>query len=299
MSKKVLALYYTQSGQLEEIMDSFTAPMIDAGMQVEKVLIHPEKPFDFPWTSETFFNEMPESVLGIPVKLRPFTLKETAYDLIILGYQPWFLSPSIPTTSLFTDSQFQDVIKNTPVVTVIGARNMWLSSQEKLKKKIDIAGGKRVGNIALVDRNNNSMSAVSILYWMLTGKKEKYLGIFPKPGVSDQDIANAKVFGNTVMQHLQRNDYHTLQRELVAQKAVEVKPNLMFIESKATKLFGLWAKLIIGKKNRKPWVTLFKYYLLVALFIIAPIVVGINGILFRPFFRKQVERKKKYYLELN
>ena len=31
-------------------------------------------------------------------------IKAVKYDLVILGYQPWFLSPSIPTTSLLEDA---------------------------------------------------------------------------------------------------------------------------------------------------------------------------------------------------
>ena len=43
MSKKVLAIYYSQSGQLGEIIDNMTAPLIDAGISVEKVRVKPGK----------------------------------------------------------------------------------------------------------------------------------------------------------------------------------------------------------------------------------------------------------------
>ena len=52
---------------------------------------------------------------------------------------------------------------------------MWISAQERIKKKINEAGGNLVGNIPFVDRNNNSISAVTILYWMLSGKKDRFL----------------------------------------------------------------------------------------------------------------------------
>ena len=138
--KKVLAIYYTQTGQLGEIVDNFTAPFIESGISVEKVRIKPEKDYSFPWTSDRFFNEMPESVLGIPAELASFTLKETSYDLIIFAYQPWFLSPSIPATSILNHPAFKSVLKKTPVVTLIGARNMWLNAQEKVKKMLHESG---------------------------------------------------------------------------------------------------------------------------------------------------------------
>ena len=51
MSKKVLAIYYTQSGQLEEIVNNFTAPFAEAGMRVDKVRFWPKEDFYFPATA--------------------------------------------------------------------------------------------------------------------------------------------------------------------------------------------------------------------------------------------------------
>lgn len=299
MNKKVLAIYYSQSGQLEEILDNFTAPLIAAGVSVEKVHIQPEKPFGFPWTSERFFDAMPESVLGIPVPLAPFEFKEEDYDLVILAYQPWYLSPSIPTTSILVHPKIRSIIANKPVVTLIGSRNMWLNAQEKVKDYLKEANANLVGNIALFDRNNNSISAITILYWMLTGKKDRMWGIFPKPGVAEEDIEQVGNHGATVLERLQEGNWEKLQEQLVAAKAAEVKSNLMFIEHRAKRLFAIWANLIIKRKNRTLWLKIFKYYLVIALFIVAPIVVTINTIFFKPFLQRKIQKKKQYYLAVN
>lgn len=171
MSKKILAIYYTQTGQLGDIVNNFLLPFEGEGFEVEKVCINPVTKFTFPWSSDSFFDAMPESVLSKPTELQPFTIKETKYDLIVLGYQPWFLSPSIPTTSLFENDGFKKVLANTPVVTIIGARNMWINAHERVKDSLKNVGATLVGNIALVDKNTNLVSAVTILYWMLWGKK--------------------------------------------------------------------------------------------------------------------------------
>jgi hypothetical protein len=55
MPKKVLSIYYTQSGQMTEIMDSFTLPLIESGASVEKVVIKPVTDYNFPWTGKRFF----------------------------------------------------------------------------------------------------------------------------------------------------------------------------------------------------------------------------------------------------
>ena len=66
MSKKVLAIYYTQSGQMGEIVDHFTAPLIEAGVSVEKVSVSLSKNYTFPWTADRFFSVMPDCVLDVP-----------------------------------------------------------------------------------------------------------------------------------------------------------------------------------------------------------------------------------------
>ena len=300
MNKKLLIVYYTQSGQLQEIVESFAAPFVrDNGVAVETLRIYPQHDFAFPWTSDRFFDAMPESVNGTPLTLQPLAFKEQSYDLIVIAYQPWFLSPSIPTTSLLHDTTFIKLLANTPVVTLIGARNMWLNAQEKIKKLLTDAGARLVGNIALLDKNSNLISAVTILHWMLTGRKDKKYGIFPIPGVSEKDIQGAHVFGSVVLQHLSQGNLETLQPDLVKTKATEVDSDLMFIEQRAGRLFSIWSGIITKTKNRKAWLVVFKYYLLVALFIVAPIVLLINNILFRPFVGKSIRRKKEYYLGVN
>jgi len=299
MQKKILSIYYSQSGQLGDIVDQFCHTFIAAGHSVEKVRVNPVPAFAFPWTAERFFDAMPESVLGIPALLQPFAFKEDKYDLIIFAYQPWYLSPSTPANAVLQDPLFQSVVKDTPVITLIGARNMWLKAQERVKQSLGKSGAKLVGNIAWVDRNSNLVSGVTILYWMLTGKKDRMWGIFPRPGVADEDIAAAGKFAAVVLPALESGEWKGLQQALVAKDAVEVKTNLMFIEPRATKLFSIWANFISKRRNRKAWLRVFKYYLLVALFIVAPVVLLINNIFFRPFLGKSIAKKKQYYLDVN
>lgn len=296
MSKKILAVYFTQSGQLGDIIDHFTKPLESfPDTVVEKVRIYPAKPFPFPWTSPLFFDAMPESVDGVPTALEPFTFKEAQYDLIILGYQPWFLSPSIPASSLLQHPSFKQLLKNTPVITISGCRNMWINAQEKVKKLLKEAGANLVGNIALVDRHNNYISLVTILYWMLTGKKDRKWGLFPKPGVSDEDIVNSAIFGETVKMHLQKNEWNVLQIRLQEQHAINVKYSLMFIERKAGRIFTIWSKIINKTKKRSALLVAFKYYLLIALCIAAPIILLVDAIFFKPFLGRRIKKQKEYY----
>lgn len=300
MKKNVLAVYFTQTGQLENIVNSFCQAFTNhESIELEKLRIYPGSDYEFPWSGKKFFAAMPDSVLLRPQTLKDFELRYDHYDLVIFAYQPWFLSPSIPATSILKHEKIKGILRDTPVVTLIGARNMWLNSQEKIKGMLNEAGANLIGNVALIDRNNNLASGVSIVYWLIYGKKERYLGIFPKPGVSDADIESSKLFGEMVLEHLLENKENELQQKLVDSGAVTVRDNIMFIEGKAGRLFSIWASFISKRKNKEAWLVVFKYYLFIALFIVSPIVLLVNNIFVRPFTGKSRKRKKKYYLGLN
>ena len=103
MGKKVLAIYYSQSGQLADIV----APADRAAGGRRRLRRRSSgssrcRIIPFPGPPSRFYSVMPDCVLGVTGRLAPLQLKETAYDLIVLGYQAWFLYPSIPVNTLFT-----------------------------------------------------------------------------------------------------------------------------------------------------------------------------------------------------
>lgn len=299
MKKRILVIYYSQSGQLGDILDHLTKPLRESGHALEILQVRPSVPYPFPWKGKSFFAVMPDSVLEVPTTLASFTPQQNKYDLVILGYQAWFLSPSIPVNSILKTPAVTALLKDTPVVTVTGARNMWISAMERIRYMLKEAGAKQVGNIALVDKHHNLISFITIFYWMFKGKKERWLNRFPKPGVSDEDITGSGIFGKTILPHLESGDWQNLQEELVEQKAVIVKYNLMFIESKAKRIFGIWARFIAKRKKRTAWLVAFKYYLLIALFIAAPIILTVDAIFFKPFLSARIKRQKQYYSGVN
>lgn len=290
---KVLYLSYSQSGQLDEIAERFFLPF--SSHKIDRVKVRPSKPFPFPWTSAEFFDAMPETVLEEPIQLEPLNIPGSDYDLIVLGYQPWFLSPSLPVTALLKSDEFKTVVQGKPVVTIVGSRNMWINSQISINRLVEQAGAKVVANIPFSDKTNNIVSAVTILYWMLSGRKERMWGVFPKPGVSDEDIERAGEPGRIVLAHAESGEYTSLQEKIA--DFVTVPTDILFIEKRAKRLFRIWAGIIkrFGKtpRSRRLWVSIYKYYLIIALFIVAPIVLLVYNILVLPFVYKRVAAEKK------
>lgn len=296
MGKKILAVYFSQSGQTRAIVESFLRPVVADGNEVEYLQIKTVHQFPFPWSIPAFFDTVPESVNVIPTAVEPWQTKLERYDLIILGWQPWNLSPSIPFNSILQDEKFKTLIKDTPVITISGCRNMWINAQEKNKKLLQAAGARLVGNIALVDRHLNHLSYFTIFHWLGTGRKDRKWGIFPKPGVSEKDIAGASRFGNVVKDYLRLNNWNDLQKDLSQIGATPVKYSLMFIERKAGKIFQKWVDLIHKfPQKRKNILVAYKYYLAVALLVASPIILAVDLVLFRPFSQKKIRRQMQYY----
>ncbi len=212
-----------------------------------------------------------------------------------MAYQVWFLSPSIPINSFLKSLYAKQILGDTPVVTVIGCRNMWVMSHEKVKKLIAEANGNLVGNVSFVDRHINHISVITIVHWMFSGKKTKLYGIFPKPGVAQRDIDAASKFGEIILKNIEKNDFKGLPNKLYDAGGVLTKPFLVLMDQKANKMFSLWSKFVLSKnKNRSFKLFLFKIYLWLAIWIISPIVFLLFLITY-PIKKRKIDREMNYY----
>ena len=279
MKKKVLALYYSQTGQSKKILDSILGPfMNNEAMELTVEQLRPIPKFPFPWPAKDFMQVFPESVKGIPCKLAPLTLDIHAdYDLIILIWQPWYLSPSIPINTFLRSEAARPILSGKPVITITGCRNMWIMGHEDISTGLKQIGADLVGNIALVDRSPNLLSVISILRWLILGKKGRFLKFIASAGVSDQDIRSARRFGDLILTSMRLDTYHQMQKELVKLGAVRIYPSILNMEKTGKRMFKRWAAFILkkgsyGSSNRTLRLTYFKYYLLVVIFLISPVV---------------------------
>lgn len=273
--KNVLVVYFSQSGQLTEIVNNFITPLRNQnGISVDCYSIEMLENFPFPWTNDTFFDVFPESFLMIPQKIKPIpqSICQKNYDLIILAYQVWYLSPSIPINSFLNSDDGKKIIQNKPVITLSASRNMWTMAQQKVKKLLNQCNAQLVGNIALTDRNINHISVITIVHWLFTGKKEHRWGILPLPGVSQKDINAATIYGNVLIPYLNSENYDQMQAEIVQNGGVHLKYFLISADKKANRLFNIWAKKIHKNPKRKLLLKIFKTYLYIAIWVLMPIV---------------------------
>ncbi len=301
MKKKVLVVYYTQTGQLSSAVKATLQPLeMDDEIELHYEQIKPKNSFPYPWTYMQFFDAFPETVNAVPCELEPFSFNpETNYDLIVVAYQPWFLSICIPINSFLISEQAKKVMRNKPVVTIIACRNMWLNGQEKMKVHLKNMQANLVGNITFTDKAANLVSLVTVFAFLLGGVKEKFLGIFPKYGVKENDLKEAPKFGEIILKHLKTNDYTNQQEELILADAIKIKSNLMLLEGRGRVLFPLYANYIskrgtAGSADRKTRVRIFGIVLPAAILILSPIITIISRL--APIVAsKKIKKEINYY----
>lgn len=273
--QKILVIYYSQTGQLKRIADVIAAPLQQQADIVYEEII-PVQPFPFPWTKQEFFDTMPETVMGRPRAIQPLKVDPTDhFDLVILAFQPWFLSPSQPVAAFLQSQEAAQLLKGRNVITLIAARNMWLNALETVKKYLYQAGAQLVGNIALVDTAPNLVSVVTIVRWQFKGKKEA-TRFLPPAGVQEKDIQAAARFAAPIGNALRNGNYQQVHQQLLELDAVTLKPNLVLLENRGIKAFRFWSAYISAKggpgaAERQPRLFMYRTLLLVGIIALSPI----------------------------
>lgn len=291
--KKVLVLYYSQTGQLKEIVDRFTAPLQkDEKVEVTYQAIEPKEAFPFPWTKLKFFDVFPESVYMDGCEIKGLEVnKEDEFDVVILAYTIWFLSPSLPISG-FLNSPYAKLLNNKPVITLIACRNMWIMAQEKMKTKLKSLNATLIDNVVFIDQGGNLATFITTPRWMWTGKKDEFMGL-PKAGVSPKEMKESSRFGHALCHALSLDLEKRKEPLLKGLEAVKVDNRLIGSEKIATKSFTIWGGLIrkVGKsgdKRRVPVLFLYFLFLLAMIIIVVPL-----NTLIKPLFRKLNHKKVK------
>jgi hypothetical protein len=296
---KILAIYYSQTGQTRELTESILEPLKQRPeIAVDTIVLQPVPDFPYPWNSKDFFQAMPESVSGEKVcEILPFETMHEQYDLALFAYSPWFLSPSIPAHAFLQSEQAAKLLANTPVITVVGCRNMWIEAQKRVVDYFQQMNARLVGNIVFRDKAPNLVGVLSTIRWLMKGKKEKSRWL-PAAGVSDADIQTAGKFGTIILNAINNGTLYKIQSEIIAAGGTEVQHTIAFVERNGRRIFGVWQKFIrkkgkYGDAKRQIRLNMFYGYLLFMLYAVSPAIMLLYRAvaLFIPrIIRKQVKR---------
>jgi len=299
-NKNILVVSYSQSGQLDAVLKSLLFPLYESdAINIVHKYIQPKVAYPFPWSFMKFMDVFPESVYLDPCEIEPMEEDEIEYDLIILAYQVWFLSPSLPTTAFLKSAYARKKLQNKPVITLIGCRNMWIMAQEKMKGMLDDISAKLIDNIVLIDQGNSLATFITTPRWMFTGKKDSLWKIFPKAGISDEDIRFSSRFGKAILKGLLENKKQNNTSFCHGLGAVCVNEKLIRSEQIGIKSFHIWGKIIrkigkVGDIKRKPIVLLYLFFLILMIITVVPINMIVQTIN-RKINKNKVNLQKEYY----
>ncbi|MBS1162063.1 MAG: hypothetical protein H6R15_4482 [Proteobacteria bacterium] len=292
--KNVLVVNYSQTGQLADITAQLIGPLRAAGHQVHLETLVPATPFPWPWPIVDFVDIFPECVQLDAPPLKPLGVAPNAqFDLVILTYQVWYLSPALPMTAFLKSPAGQHLIRNKPVITLVACRNMWLSAQRTMQQLIAEAGGQLRDHLAFTDQGHALATFITTPRWVLTGKRDSFLGL-PPAGVAPQEIRAAKRFGRALADALDNDAERTAAPLLSGLRACTVDPRLAISEQAGLRAFRFWSKFIrcFGKRGqwqRRPILLLFAVYLLAMVLTIVPLSLLLQW-LFSPLLKPRLDR---------
>ncbi|MEJ0099215.1 MAG: dialkylresorcinol condensing enzyme [Pseudomonadota bacterium] len=289
---------FSQSGQLREITDEVIGPLRIAGIDVTVAELKPVRAYPFPWSFWRFFNTFPECIYGDP---DPIELVEVQgeFDLVILAYQVWFLSPALPVTA-FLQRDAVRLLKGRRVITLVACRNMWLQAQEQVKDYLENAGAKLIDNIVLTERTHGAISVITTPTWLLSGKRGPYLGgLLPRAGVWESDVRDAARFGKAIAAQLPTRTREDASPMLRGLAAVTVHPGLITSEKVIRRSFRLWGKLLraCGDQSaplRRVVLALYIVFLVAMLLTVVPVVFVLKTLL-TPLTRGHIEKQRQYF----
>jgi hypothetical protein len=299
--KKVLVIHYSQTGQLSRVVRRFTEPLDAAeDVQVDYENLRPVNEYPFPWPFFKFLDTFPECVYLDPDPIEPLAIAPDAdYDLVIIAYQVWFLSPSLPITAFLQSEEARTLLRDKPVITVIACRNMWLMAQEEMKQLLSGVGARLVGNAVLTDEAGSLWSLLATPIWVLSGRKGPLLGgLIPRAGVSDHDVEACDRFGARLLERFRAGD--ALQDNVLrGLNAVYVDEKLILSERTARRGFRIWGRMIRacgphGAWLRKPILAVYAVFLVVFLLTFVPVTMLLKKIM-APFLRRQIQEQKDYF----
>jgi hypothetical protein len=289
MSKRVLVVYYSQTGQLQNVLRSMMKPLeISSEFEVTWLGLQSTENFVFPWSFWKFFDAFPESVYGKPPSNKPFIIENKEdFDVVIIGYQPWFLSPSLPITAFMQSQEAKVVLKNKSVVTVIGCRNMWIEAHKDMKVLLQKCQATLIDNIVLRDQSGPLESFITTPRWMLTGKRDSFLGL-SRAGILEKDIEACERFGEAIAQGLREDKENTHLPLCQNLGAVCVDPRFIASEKIGKRSFRIWGKLVLafgkrGSWTRRPILAVYVLFLILLIVSVVPINMGLQMIIRRVF----------------
>ena len=235
--KRTLFLYYSQAGQAAEAIEALARPF---GPECDVVRFETSESFAFPWSVTDFFRAFPRCVRGDAPAPRGLNIAWDRYDLVVLGYQVWFLSPSLPFQGFLQSAEARG-LRGKRVITLLTCRNLWYSASRVAREKLLKLEADFLGQITVCEKSPLWASFVTTPRWMLTGRKNAF-AFFPPAGIQAEDFQVLADVGTKLARSWKDSNGREVDRRLLTSNLDRLSLRLM--DRIGRRFFRIWASVI-------------------------------------------------------
>jgi hypothetical protein len=197
-STTIRVYWYSQTGQLHDALRALVAPVERAGVRVHWHEVRPRTAYPFPWPVTKFFGLFPAaSDPAVQVDLEQPPPPPEEGDLVILGYQVWFLTASLPMRAVLQSG----ILHGHSVIGVTACRDMWYSAALDMQRRLKADRADCLGTVAAVDKAPVLVTVVTALRWLIGGRREAFW-FFPAAGVGRSEHDRLALLGERLAAEL-------------------------------------------------------------------------------------------------
>lgn len=203
----VLALYSSLTQQTERIMLEVTGALQTGGHQVTLEKLELEDPYPLPLPAPMLGKLLEQSLRSRwptpPLKPLRGPLP-SAPDLILLGYQPWFMTPAVPMHAFLKGEQGA-VIQGRPVIGLLTCRALYDRASGLFREWVEARGGELVEQRVWCDQSPDPGNFASLGYMLKNGKEPDgslLKRLIPPYGPGEVGFARARQYGESLSARL-------------------------------------------------------------------------------------------------
>lgn len=204
---QVLVISYSFTGQTGRIVEEVSRSLEKGGHTVSRAPLRLVHSYPFPAPPSMLLQLLQQSLRGQwPVEpLEPLDADlSLPYDLVIIGYQPWYMTPSVPVHS-FLKSDAARVLRGKPVVGLVSCRAEFRRACGLFQKGVEAVGGQVVEQRVWVDQDARPTNLLSLVHMLKNGHDPEGgpLKRLLKPfGVGPAGLARAQSYGEALSTRL-------------------------------------------------------------------------------------------------
>jgi menaquinone-dependent protoporphyrinogen IX oxidase len=202
---RVLLLYYSYTGQSQKVLEAAGEVFRGRGCEVRTAAIE--------FTDEKYaekFSRFPMrrvwpdmlSVLGAQKRNEtgairtPDTVRDSDYDLILIGSPTWWDNVSMPLRSFLASDEARKLLSGKPFAVFVVCRTFWRENLEAVRELAEEQGGRYIDEIHFTYPGDNLRSMLALTSYLGSGEyRKKYLGLrLPPTNIQPEQLEQTRSF---------------------------------------------------------------------------------------------------------